>query len=583
MNKWIRWKGLVAFIVIFAVMAVIWLVLVDWIAEKAIETAGTRAVGAKVDVVSVDVTLFPAGAEVTGLAVTDPDQPMNNAVAIKRLHAAIELPPLLRRKMIVNDLRIEGLQFNTARSKSGALPRTRRKTETEDSSKIPPWLAEICGAKPAARFSIPSVDDILSREPLQSLEQAKDIQSKIDTAQASWQDRLKDLPSQKDLEAYSARIEKLKGGGGLANLLGSANEAKTLHDDIRKDLKQIQKAQESFKAELQSLKKQTADLARAPALEARRLQQKYALSAQGAANLSRTLFGPQVCGWWYKVHYWYQRISPYLERKPAKSGEPETVTPVRGKGTDVRFAETHPLPDFLIRQVHVDAQLETGKFTGQMADITSQPHILGKPLTFKFLGRQLKQLQAVNLNGVVNLVQPDNPQHTIKMLVEELALENLDIGDGGDLPISIAQALTNFKLNLDLSGPKLDAVLDAHLQNVQMALQGKAADALSQAIGDAISSVSKFSVLAEVKGTDPDYIARLKSDLDNVLEKAVGRLVQKAGARLKSQLQKAISEKIEGAVGDTRNRLNGLNSLGPEFSKRLNLGNNLLDNIKLPF
>ena len=200
MKKWIRWQGLAVFVVILVVIAFTWLVLVDWIARRAIETAGTKAVGAKVDVAEADVTLFPAGLVIKGVEVTDPNQPMSNAISLNRLHAAIELPPLLRRKIIVNDLSIEGLEFNTARRTSGALPGKKKAGDKAEQPSIPPWLTELCGAKPAVQFSIPKAEDILGREPLQTVQQADALRAKIADVETEWQTRLKELPSQKVLE-----------------------------------------------------------------------------------------------------------------------------------------------------------------------------------------------------------------------------------------------------------------------------------------------------------------------------------------------------------------------------------------------
>ncbi len=584
MMKWIRWKGIAAFVVVVALFAAFWLLLVDRLVEMAVEKAGTRAVGARVEVARADVTLFPAGVALFGLQVTDPQKPMQNMIRIDKLHAALEMAPLLRRKVIVDDLRVEGLDFNTERKTSGALPGKAPETEGQGEPAIPPWLTDVCGGKPALRLTLPSVDEIMQREPLQTLAQATQIQTRIQAAQTDWKRRLEELPDRQDLEAYKARIQKVKSGGkGLAAMLGGANEAKTLLDDIQKDLQRLKESQGRYKSDLAELKKQTADLAKAPFQEAKRLQEKYALSAAGAANLSRTLFGPQVCGWWQKGYAWYQRLKPYLARLPAKKGEPETVKPVRGKGLDVRFTERKPLPDFLIRQVHVDARLDTGKFTGQLTDITSQPNVLGRPLTFKFLGRQMKQLQALNLDGVFDLVRPDKPHHSVKMLVKELDLQDLDLSRSGGIPLSIARALTDLHLDLDLAGPELKANLDAQLRNVTMALQEAAGDDLAKAMGEALEAVRKFGLTVAVKGTAPEYAATLKSDLDRILQRAVGQMVKKAGAELQARLRQTIAEQTKGPIDQAQTLMGGLDALGPEFTQRLDLGNKLLKDLKLPF
>ena len=132
---WIRWPGLIAFVVTTLIIAAFWYFLADWLVKKAIETAGTQAVGAKVELAGADLSLLPAGLVLDGLQVTNPDAPLTNAVEITRMGMDLELAQLIRRRVVVNLLQVEGLRFNTQRKTSGALPerraaRTRRRKAT---------------------------------------------------------------------------------------------------------------------------------------------------------------------------------------------------------------------------------------------------------------------------------------------------------------------------------------------------------------------------------------------------------------------------------------------------------------------
>jgi uncharacterized protein (TIGR03545 family) len=581
MTQWIRWQGLAAFVIFSFILALVWLVGVDWMVEKGIEVAGTRAVGAKVEVADVDVTLFPAGVAISGLAVTDPDQPMRNSVEIIRLKAALELPPLFKRKIIIDEVRVQGLRFNTPRQRSGALG---GKTASKDpASQAPAWLADLCGTKGFPQLSLPTADEILGREPLQTLQMATQLRSQVTAARADWEKRLTALPDQQRLASYQTRIDKVKGAkGGLGDLLGSAAKAQAIATDLQKDIKQIQKAQETFKSELSNLKTASSKLADAPGAEVKRLMDKYALNPAGVANLSRLLFGRQVCGWWQKGYGWYQRFKPYLSRLPAKAGAPEQTKPLRSKGVDVHFKEQHPLPDFLIRQVHVDAQLDVGEFSGQMANITSQPQILGAPLTYQFLGRKMKQMAAFDLNGVMDLIRPEAPRHSTKLLIQQFALHNLLLGDPEQMPISIVQAMTDVNFDFSLKGNNLNALLKAQLDQVQIAVQQTTTSTLAAALGEALSATKHFGLTATLKGTAPEIQTRLQSDLDQILQKAVGQMVQKASAGLTAQLQQTIDQKTKGAIGDVQADLASLDDIKDQLTQRLKLGNNLLKKIKLP-
>jgi len=61
MKKWIRWQGLIAFIIIGAALAGFWVFYLDTLVKHMIEKAGTAMVGAEVNVRSAKVMLVPLG------------------------------------------------------------------------------------------------------------------------------------------------------------------------------------------------------------------------------------------------------------------------------------------------------------------------------------------------------------------------------------------------------------------------------------------------------------------------------------------------------------------------------------------
>ncbi|MBC2709570.1 MAG: hypothetical protein HGJ94_00715, partial [Desulfosarcina sp.] len=73
------------------------------------------------------------------------------------------------------------------------------------------------------------------------------------------------------------------------------------------------------------------------------------------------------------------------------------------------------------------------------------------------------------------------------------------------------------------------------------------------------------------------------SDLDKVLKSAVGNLVKKEAAKFQSALKQQITAKLQGPMAQTQSSLAGLGGIEAELSKRLNLGNDLLKGLKLPF
>lgn len=576
MKKGLLKKSVISIAALVFLIALFWWVVVDRVVEMVLESEGSKAVGAKVDVSSVDLSLWPAGLEVVGIEVTDPASPMKNAMAIQRVYSDIELAPLIERKIIINNLRMEGIRLNTPRKTSGALKQTGR-SAVQKEMPLPPWLVQLCETDGDMPFSLPSVEDILSNEQLQSLQLAKELRGGVTEFKSQWRQKLKDLPSKDDFEAIQSQLERLKESKqGLASLLGSAKDLQKLHTDVKSKLDRIKSAQTEFQSKLSVLKQQSAHLTKAPLEDVQRLKAKYALSPEGAANLSRMLFGPKICDWWQSGYRWYARLKPYLGDI---AGGPSTEPPPEGGGTKQKARP----PFFLIRQLHIDALLDVGNFTGKARDITSIPEVLGKPMTFKLLGRQLEKIQSIDMSGTIDLVQPDHPKNAVQLWVKQFALQNLNISDSEKLPLSIAKAMADINLDLNLTGPKLDALVKAQLDSVQMAVAKAAGNELEAALAEAIEGVTRFGLTTLIQGSAPDYKTKIRSDIDQVLQQAVAQMVRKAGNRLETELKAAVSDKTKGAIDGALLELKDVDALGEQFAQRRNLGNDLLKNIGLPF
>jgi hypothetical protein len=146
MKKWIRWQGLTFFAAILILLFAFWFLLVDALVKRLIEKSGTQMVGARVELAGANLSLFPAGLTLTRLQVTNPDEPMKNAVEIARISCKIDGLNLLRRKIIIEEMSVEGVRLGTARTHSGALPRA------------PEWKPSRKGEPKTPSFGIPSFE-----------------------------------------------------------------------------------------------------------------------------------------------------------------------------------------------------------------------------------------------------------------------------------------------------------------------------------------------------------------------------------------------------------------------------------------
>ena len=586
--KWIRWQGLIAFIIIVGGLSAFFLLLIDGLVKRAIEKTGTLIVRAKVELNDANVTLFPLGITLTRLQVTNPNAPMTNAVEAERISFSMDLGQMLRHRSIIEEMTIDRMQFRTDRETSGAISR-RAKTPPG------PLKKKITETIQLPSLEIPNIRQILDQEELGTLALVEQIREEIKTGREDWEKQIDELPKKDKLREYRKRIQKIKksGKGGLEGILGGVSGAVKLRSDIKKDLDRIKDARKALKKDLKALDGRVKEAKKAPRKDINRLREKYSLSTEGLSNFTRLLLGQQIGEWTETLLRWYETARPYLDRFAKKDeGGPEVIKPVRGKGVDVRFQEDHPLPDFLIRLANLSIDIPAGTFSGKVKNITSEQHILGSPLIFEVNGEDLKDFDVASFNGELNRVSPSAPHDSFHLNLKGYNLKNLALSKSKQFPVQLRQGVTDLKGQASIKGAAIEASVSADLRKVRLETTlPKDAKPIPKTMASTLADVKGFNLKGGLSGTREAYDLSLTSDLDRVLKNAVGKQVREQAARFERRLSRAVNEKVNKQLDDLESKLSGMNFLDDELRSRLKIGDDLLKELakagekglKLPF
>jgi len=575
MAKWIRWWGLGAFVVIAAILGCLWIFLVDGWVKYLIEEAGTEAVGAKVELDAADLSLFPAGLTLSRLQVTDPNAPMTNAVEIANVNMGLDGLNLLRRKVIVEEMALEGVRLGTPRATSGATREVSPQQE-EESGMFSIDLPSL---------DVPNVKNILEQEDLETIRLIESLKTDLKQEKETWESRLKELPGKAQLAEYKKRVKNLKKAkkGGLEGILGGVEEVQSLKQDIEQEIASLKGAKKEFEDKVALLRTRFNQIKTAPQRDIQHLKAKYNLSPQGLANMSQALLGKQIGSWVRQGAAWYERAKPFLEGAQALGGSeagPEFQKPLRGKGVDVHFKEEHPLPDFLIRATKVSVSLDVGDLAGTVHNITTDQPTLGHPTTFAFSGDQLKGVKSVALEGALNHVVPTDSKDQLTVQAKGYELTNLVLSKDAKWPVALTSGLGDMEMNAELKGQALTANGSGNLRDLHLSA-GKEGDTnpLTKALSSAVTDISQLSLQADVKGTLEQHDVTLSSDLDRILQNAAGKMVNELAAKFGAELQSAISAKIAKPMQDLKSNLSGFNKIAEDLTERLTQQNDLLKSL----
>ena len=581
MKKWFRWWGIGVFLGLIVLLCAGWLLLADRIVKNTLETAATRAVGAKVDIGGADVSLLPTGLTLTDLQVTNPQQPMRNALQVERIAMNLDAAMLLRRKIHIGEMTLDGVRLNTPRKRSGAVSndsdRRQKAAEPKDSSPdaasdLPGWLS--------GGFEEPDVKTILKKEKLQTLVLAESLQSDLEKEKRRWEQRLDDLPDKEKLASYRNRIDKLKNArkGGLGALLGASTELVTLQKDLERDLDSIEAAMKEFETQSNAFEKQMSQLAKAPEADLRRLKSKYSLSAKGLSNIGGLFLKQRLQVWLERAIAWYERLQPLLSRPAASSDGPRETTPLRGKGVDIRFAETTPQPDLLVHRAHVGIDFQQIQMTGDIETITSDPPLVGRPLRFAFTGKQ--EATGVRLTGELDTTDPQRRKGKADLEMQNVAVGPRNLVDRPGLVARLQSAVVDLNVRAALEEERMNVKIDTGLEAVQLETEtptpSAGQSALAGALGGALADVRRIKATATVTGTLQQQKIQLSTDLDRILKKAVAGLARQQSTKLTQALRKEITAETSTSITATGSELDRFGRIGDELSGRLKLGDNLL-------
>ncbi|CCQ90398.1 hypothetical protein NITGR_280114 [Nitrospina gracilis 3/211] len=581
MNKkpgFIRWWGLIPFVVVTGLIAGFLLLFLDSLIESTIEEQGSQALGAQVDVASVKTSLLDHSIEIRGIEIANAEKLDENIIEVGNFTFNFDLNQAFSKKLIIDELTADGIAFNTTR-KTPARPvkkpakkkETPEEEEADDSSSGPGFGG--LDALKGMQFKSPK--EILESEKLETLERVKEVREDVKATKAKWEDRIQnrygkgaiDEIKQK-IDGIKQRAKKISGPGDVQALTA---DIQSLRGDIEGRVDEIKNLKSELKAETEKAQALVRDLKDLPRKDLERLKSKYSLDLKGGTGMVGALVAGPLKDHLNKARRYYEKAKPYLKKKK-EPVVPEPETPERGKGLTIEFLKPKPTPDFLVRHGKLSITLFGQDVSGDLKDLSDNQKIHGKPMVVKFDAGNNPKFDRFNLDLTVDRTGTAG-RDTLKTRIEGLKLSGFETGKA----VKVEQGGADIKSTFNIvSEEALTGNINVQTRDMNMKWTQSGSGELADIMQKTLNSVSRFYLNFLVSGTVNDYAVKVESDLDKTLNRAIRGVFDDKVKEFEGKLNAAILEKTKGPLKDSTGAVSNLVDLRKLLDSRESSLQNLL-------
>ena len=521
MANWLRSWG----VALFTVLALVWMLSVDWLVKRAIVTYGTEFNGAQVELESAGLTLWPAGLELINLQITDAYNPMFNSFEASKISATLDSALLLRRQVIVEQLDVIGVRMNSPRVRSGA---------TNDQPIAANAGFDFGGLIPD--LSLPDMDRLVAEAQQQVSAEIAEIEREIDDIEERWRSNIEQVPSKDKVAKYRARWDKLSNASFMEKMLG----AKELKGDISDDLKLIKSFNQQLKSDRSLISAQIARAKGLPNAQVDRTMQAVGLTTENIAFV-RAITGDQV-------DQWVSRAKAFNE---SLSNDAVEQAPSRGHGRWVTFAEDNPLPQVLIRR---------GQFNGALQLAASNMAVDGKFSNIAYPLEGYSQPAAVIINarddGNASLLFEANIDHRqadfsddFNLEVMNLPIQDVSLSAGVENSLLLEAASLNFIASGRAVPDKVLANVVATLSDPRLTADAGLATKSEYFLAETLNTLDSVDLQVNVSGVLENPVVNIASNLDKILTAGLKSQISAQTIKFKQQFTDQLGEQTSGQLG----------------------------------
>lgn len=566
----IRWNAIIPLFVFLFLLTIYFYFLFDAHVRLAAEWAAYKALGVEVNIDNFKSSFIHGKASIDRIQITDAKQPEYNSIEFSNIKFDVNMDALLKLKAVVEEITVDGVQFKSKRNSPGKVaPPTEKSNEPSFTQQL---KEKALGKLQAENNLLGDIATFLKEGNFDS--QVKNLESKIESKKllndlnkkwslkkTEWDNKIKNLPTQQELNSFKVRFEKIKYKDfkSPAELQTSLTELDSLIKDVDAKNRQIQDVRNNLDVDLKALNQDKSQLEEQIKKDTETLKSHLKIPKIDAAGFTKSLFLDYLTPYTEKLDrykataqkYLPPKYSRMLDGKSNSKKEPadDEIQPLpRASGITYEFPIKNGYPLFWVQKINVstksNAQVDYGDFRGIIQNITSNQRMIGRPTTFDLAGNyNPASFKGIKVTAKLDNTQAD-PQVNFTANVASYPLSNLILTQSKDGAISIPNTVASLETYGSTIGFKN---YDVKLLNKfnQVNWKSTATDnTVNSLLNQTLGQINNFDLQATASGELKNLNIDIRSSLGSELEKSFGKLLEAKVSEAKAMLQKQIDQEI---------------------------------------
>lgn len=558
-RKVFRWKAVGPLLLFALILVILWVIFADSIARSQAESNLSATLGTQVDIGGVRIREADAAVDVYNLAIADPRNPMRNLFEAGDITLDLDPIPLTEKKVVIEHLKLGGLRVLTTR-KTPARPADPNSPAGKLLSETTAWAREKFQFPKLALGRIDSVKSlVLQPSQLGTVKAAEAFVGTVDSAKNAFEKELADLQVKPLVDSSTALATRLSKTDvkklGVAGAKDAISDVKKAIDRVKATKARLENLEKSARTSLGALRQGLGDVDAARQKDYAMAKGLLELPSFAGPDIGASLFGQQSTDYFAQALYYAKLAEKYVPPglQPWNRPGPKRT---RMDGTTVEFPKMREYPRFLLRQGNVDLALGSqaqNTFSAAIANVTSQPALLGLPATLHAKGT----LAGDNPIGIdltaLSRHFGSSPKDSLQARVTNVPLPSIPFPG---LPFGVNPGHSTVGLSFALAGDRISGAWEITSNAVTWSGDSariQSASLVESTVWRVISGLKELQVRAELSGTIESPSIKVRSNLDDAiaarLRGLVGEELAKAEAKARAAVDKLVDEQVRSLSG----------------------------------